>query len=67
MTSEDKEERVALENLLALLDEQIGFEDEPDTDKIRRPSNLYIKSTKMTPLYKHRMKVFLDLENQCMS
>lgn len=62
VTPEDKDERLSLENLLAPLDEQIGDEDEPDLDRIRRPSNLYIKSNKMPPIYKHHwMKIFLDL------
>lgn len=48
-TPEDKEERSALENLVALLEEKIGIEDEPNPDRIRRPSGLYIKSIKMPP------------------
>lgn len=50
MTPEDKEKKLALESLISLLDEQIGSQNDPDSDKIKRPSDLYIKSTKMPPI-----------------
>lgn len=60
MTPEDKEESLALESLIALLDEQIDSDNESNPEPVRRPSNLQIKSKKMPPLHKHHwISVFL--------
>lgn len=61
-TLEKKEDQLALENLMALLNEQTDSAESVDSDKIRRTSELRIKSLKMPPIYKyHWIRLFLDL------
>lgn len=59
----DKEDKEALENLISLLDENVGSDSEGETSQpIRRNANLRFRSTKMPTLSKHKwLKVFLDL------
>lgn len=62
MTAEEKELHLALENLMALLDEQADSFEPVESDKFRRPSDLRIKSLKMPPTHKyHWIRLFLDL------
>lgn len=65
LTSEsslDKDEKEAIECLVALLDENFeGDSDENLCHLLRRPSDLKIRSTKMPPLSKHKwLQLFLD-------